>query len=77
VPTGLPGYSGEATWRALEVMDAQVRSYAGERLARLLMQDPAPDHVHRGVSFWDKALQDQSLPGEAFWGLDAGPKLRP
>ena len=77
MPTGLPGYSGEATWRALEVMDAQVRSYAGERLARLLMQDPAPDHVHRGVSFWDKALQDQSLPGEAFWGLDAGPKLRP
>jgi hypothetical protein len=72
VPTGLPGYSVEVTWRALEAMDAQVPSYAGERLARLLMQDPAPDHVHREVSFWDKALQDQSLPGEASGGWMLG-----
>jgi hypothetical protein len=72
VPTGLPGYSVEVIWRALEAMDAQVPSYAGERLARLLMQDPAPDHVHREVSFWDKALQDQSLPGEASGGWMLG-----
>jgi hypothetical protein len=65
----LPGYSTEATWRALASMGASVLSDAGERLARLLMHDPAQEHLDRGVLFWDKALQDQSLPGGTFWGF--------
>ena len=64
----LPGYSIEATWRALAAMGASVLSDAGERLARLLMQDAAQEHVDRGALFWETTLQGQSLSSEAFRG---------
>jgi hypothetical protein len=65
----VPGYSTDETFRALVPMGASVVSNAGERLARLLMHGADRDLVDRGVLFWDKALQDRSLPAEAFRGF--------
>lgn len=64
----VPGYSVEGTWRALADMGALVLSDAGERLARLLMNDPAQDHLDRGALFWEQTLQYPSLSGDAFRG---------
>jgi hypothetical protein len=64
----VPGYSVEGTWRALADMGALVLSDAGERLARLLMNDPAQPHLDRGALFWEQTLQHPSLSGDAFRG---------
>jgi hypothetical protein len=65
----VPGYSMDETFRALVPMGASVVSDAGERLARLLMHDADHELVDRGALFWEKALEDRSLPGEAFRGF--------
>jgi hypothetical protein len=65
----LPGYSIEATWRSLAAMGASVLSDAGERLARLLMQSTAQEHIDRGALFWDQTLQALSLSSEPFRGF--------
>lgn len=64
----VPGYSIERTWRALADIGALVLSAAGERLARLLMNDPAQDHLDRGALFWKQTLQHPSLSSDAFRG---------
>lgn len=64
----IPGYSIEATWRALAPIGAPVLSDVGERVARLLMHDAVQEHLDRGALFWEKALQDQLLSSEAFRG---------
>jgi hypothetical protein len=48
----VPGYSIEGTWRALADIGALALSDAGERLARLLMNDHAQDRLDRGALFW-------------------------
>jgi len=65
----VPGYSTEATWRALAPIGAPLLSDVGAHLARLLMQGAAQEHVDRGALFWGRTLQDRSLPGEAFRGF--------
>ena len=64
----VPGYSIEGTWRALADMGALVLSDAGEHLARLLMNDPAQDHLDRGTLFWEQTLEHPSLSSDAFRG---------
>jgi hypothetical protein len=64
----VPGYSTEATWRALAGMGAPILSDAGEHLAHLLMNDPAQDHLDRGALFWEQTLQHPSLSSDAFRG---------
>lgn len=65
----VPGHSIEETLRALVPMGASILSNAGERLARLLMREAEPEHVDRGALFWEKTLEDRSLPREAFQGF--------
>jgi hypothetical protein len=64
----IPGYSTEETWRALADMGAPVLSDAGERLARLLINNPAQDHLDRGTLFWEQTLHHPSLSADAFRG---------
>jgi hypothetical protein len=53
----------------LAEMDASVVSDAGELLARLLGHDSDPEHLNRGIRFWEQALGTKKLPGEAFRGF--------
>jgi hypothetical protein len=66
---GVPGYSAEKILGKLTEMDASVVSNAGEFLARLLRQDSDPEHLNRGVRFWEQALRTKKLPSEAFRGF--------
>jgi hypothetical protein len=65
----VPGYSAEEMLGKLAEMDASVVSNAGEFLARLLRHDSDPEHLNRGVRFWEQALETKKLPGEAFRGF--------
>jgi hypothetical protein len=65
----VPGYSIETIMGKLTEMDASVVSDAGELLARLLGHDSDPEHLNRGIRFWEQALGTKKLPGEAFRGF--------
>jgi hypothetical protein len=65
----VPGYAVDELLPSFKGMGPGVVSTAGGRLARLLMEGGEPQLVERGVLFWERTLEDESLPGEAFHGF--------
>jgi hypothetical protein len=65
----VPGYSIQETFGSLAPIGAVVISNAGESLARLLMRDADREHIELGARFWEKAIEDRSLPGQAYRGF--------